>query len=274
MGGGGGIGKAIGGAVKNVTKAPGGFIKSASKGDIGGMIKNTGVGVGMQFGADLLGLKGGKQSGPNIPNIPKPIAPEFQATGVDPKTGVLKPNFTYQQNNQGIEALRAQAGGTSPWAGQLQTDINTQTARNINGINAQQQTGQAEAQSALARTGGLGRGAQERLGKQGTFQAMMQRQQAKRLGLEQGLEANTAVAQERMKTTQALPGMEAQAMQGQQFNVENQLAAKRMQDQLNQQKFGIQMKEFGTEQSANALANSGSKGLLGDIWGGVSGMMG
>lgn len=177
--------------------------------------------------------------------------PSYEGTR-DVKTGELLGQYKFDPyGGEALKALKEQAfsQGESPWAKmQLQKQqMEQQNARGAAGRQAMQAS--AQAQSGLARMGGLGGGARALLAKQGARDALMAQQGVSREGMGQRL----GIQAEDLNRKQGLLSQFGNTeVQGQQFNIGQSTGDIKNRAMFDANRYNQQMQAWGAQQSANA----------------------
>lgn len=252
----------MGGVVSTVGDVVGGVVGGA--GDLVGGIVG---GAGNIIGNVLTGPKGPS----SLPYVPKPDV--YNPTSLLDSSLNLPTNLQINADKTALNSLRGIALGDqiSPWA---QTSLNrmqgmkdrmsTQVAQR-NASNAQ------AAQNQLAATSGLGAVSSALLADRAKTENMLDQQRLRREQKQASSNVKSEDAKIRQSLLEGLPQAEL-AMGGvEQQNILNRLSEKRRLDQLDKRRFQAEMGNFAQEQTAKAISDSGSKGLLGDIFGGIFG---
>jgi hypothetical protein len=184
---------------------------------------------------------------------------------IDPSTGLLKQPYQIQGsiNTQGQEALRNEALRTGPSAWRTLSE-----QQEADKLTARQQSGLAQARSALAQTRGLSTGASERLAGRSAVEGLRERQ---------GLAGQFALADEakRMDTLAALPGQELNLAnfnrQTQGMNVQGAMADIDAKRQADMAAYLKNMEVWGGMKTAAAVPSGNGGGLFGGLFGGSGG---
>ena len=220
-----------------------------------------GLGGGNMFG-NLTGGGGSKM--PSFDYSGAPVRPPYESM-IDPSTGLLKQPYQIQGNinTQGQEALRNEALRTGPSAWRTLSE-----QQDADKLAARQQSGLAQARSALAQTRGLSTGAAERLAGRSAVEGLRERQ---------GLAGQYALADEakRMDTLAALPGQELNLAnfnrQTQGMNVQGALADINAKRQADMDAYLKNMEVWGGMKTAAAIPSGNGGGLFGSFLGGSGG---
>lgn len=196
------------------------------------------------------------------PNTLVPLQSEMEKrAGVNPanftgltdiKTGELIDRYKYDPySGQAAQALKEQAfsQGTSPWAQmQLQAQqLEQQKAQDLS--SRQQQQAQGEAQSMLARGGGLSGGARAMLARQGARDQLMANQGVSRAGMEQRMGIGQADQERKQNLLQGFQDLESK---GSQFNIGNLSQDLTARAAFDANRYNQQMSAYGAKQSAEA----------------------
>ena len=227
-----------------------------------GGLKGAGIDLGIGFG-------GQKQPQGIGAGGPRPQMPGWESMIAG--GGMLRPEYQLQAGETpgSIAEIeqRAMGEGPSDW---LKLQLQGQQAGQAQARDqlGQQQAGAtAEAQSQLAMRGGLRSGARERLAQAGSESRMMGLQdlasagRGERLGLQQ--------ADEQMKTNllTQLPQLQAAERQYQtginEYNIGQALQEQQAKRAADLAKYSEQMKGYGAERSAQAMAAGGGGGKKG-----------
>lgn len=189
------------------------------------------------------------------------------------------------QDLSGLNAIKQRAlsapGTVSPWLALQQQHLGSQLDQMRDDSTASGASSLADATSGLARGGGLGGGASERLARQGMFDQNKARQQISRFGIDQG--NNLAVQDENTKNQmlQQLPGLQNQAYQndlGKSNTILNQMSKEQtgaedaqksnLQNVMNELQskrsfdlgqYQSKLAAWGAGKTADAQANAGKK---------------
>jgi hypothetical protein len=260
MGGGGGLG----GAISNIGNAgigaaTGGAWTPNGRGWTQGNDVGSSLGYSMSGGMyDKMGDQQKLQALLNsIPNISRPEYPGYQSllNGQNQLPG----QFQSQGNNQALTKLRneAMSPGMTPWASaqMAQADTNKGNAIAQNGMLAQANMKQAN--RAISATTGLTGEAQKRIQAQGEKSRLLANQGIARQATQAKAGIMTQDAQQKDNTLSQLPNLELQALQPQQFNIQNTLQQKSARDLADLERYKTEMGSWATANTAKAIQNSG-----------------
>lgn len=232
---------------------------------IGGSILGSALGpIGTIAGGYLAGKAGGKEQ-PGLPGVAFPTRPEFARASS--QFGELPANFQVNANQQGLEALRNVAfqEGPSDFA-QALIDQQEQRANQALANVGQQSAGAlANTKSAIQATSGLSGAQADKLKNITDRQALFARQNVRSQSdaVQEAILGEDADLRQRVLNT--LPSLEVQALAPQQFNIENLIKEKSLEDQFNLQLQEIDNKMVAAGLQSEAIKRSGSKGLIGDL---------
>jgi len=237
----------------NIGKALGGSL-------LGGTIMGP---VGAAGGA-FFGGTAGETPKAGVPQVPMPEKPQFQGLG---QLGELPSNFQVNPNTQGLEALRnvALGGGPSPFAQALIDQQQNRANTALGNIGQQSAGALGNVQNAMASTSGLSGQAADRLSQSADRQALFAKQNVRSQfgGARDAILGTDADLKQRALNT--LPGLEVQALQPDKFNIQNAISEKGLQDNFNLGLQDLDNKMIAAQFQSDAIKNSGSKGLLGDL---------
>lgn len=186
----------------------------------------------------------------------RPDRPEYESLR-DPSTGLLKAPYQLQGGDiYGAMKQQALSTGPSAWAQLAQQQQETAQQGAADQASRQALSSQAGARGALAMRGGLSSGARQRLAMQGGRDLLGARQDIVRQGL--GQKQNIMLEDERNRQN-LLRGLQPQEMAMGQFNIQQALKDKQMQDEQNMQKYQEGMKSWAAERQAQATEKSKGK---------------
>lgn len=237
--------------------------------DFGKALVGSGIGGAVlgPFGALAGGYAAGSASKPGtgIPGVPFPTTPQFQP--VSSSFGSLPANFAVGQNQEGLQALRdiALGEGPSPFAQALIEGQNQRASQAISNVGNQAQGAVTNTKNAIAATSGLSAGQSDQLEKAADRQALFARQNIRNQSnvARDAILGQDADLQQRILNT--LPTLEAQALSPQQFNIENLIREKELEDNFNLGIQDINNKIAAAALQSDAIKRSGSKGIIGDL---------
>jgi len=187
-------------------------------------------------------------------------APTYESLR-DPETGELQSQYAYDPSkSEAYGVLRDQAmaaPGESPWA-KMQMEkqqLSEQGALDNTATSSAQAV--AQAQSNLARMGGLGGGARTRLASQGAKDSMLAQQGTRRAGIEQRL----GIGEADIGRQQDMLGRLAdEQLGGQKLNLGSLTGDVKDQAKFDLNRYEQQMGAWGAEQTANAQRAAAKKG--------------
>jgi hypothetical protein len=259
----------MGKAVKGVVSSAKNFVKNPTDinniADIG-MRTATGGLVGRETVNGFMG-KNGATGG--YDESGRPIRPGFQSLlGVDEATGKYN-RFSLPEELQakqivgqeGMNQLkdRALATGPSAWA-QMQTQAQgMEEAKALGDISKQGNSAMAQAQGQIARGGGLRSGVGAMMAMRNSQDQMLQKQNARRGGIQDRLQIAMQDDQTKNSLLQNLVGGDLQA---QQYNIGNVLQEKRTKDAADMAAYGQDMEAWAAKQQGKAISNSKPSGFL------------
>lgn len=220
-----------------------------------------------------------RQSGKNADG--SAIRPAFQ-TLIDPKTGLLGNQFTLQDdyknvdlNTAGLDQFRKEAtrgaGTDSVWGNLQLQGAQSNAAKNLAQVDANQRSGLAGAYDDLAAQGGVTGGARERIARGGFRDVLANRQGARSALNNQMLDIRKTDEQNRIGQLSQLPGMEIQKGNFDMQNQENSLRTKEFDSKMalaeimagrggNLDAWKTEMQTWGAGKSADAQAKAGDGG--------------
>jgi hypothetical protein len=214
----------------------------------------------------------------------KGLMPEQYTLGYE---GVL-PEFEQrldktQLNREALDELtrRGMGEGISEWGELMLERSDVQRAEELDAAARMAATGEAAAFSELARRGGVGAGARERLAEKSMFGMMEGKQEALREGSKRDLAIQIKDEEMKSDILKSIPGMEAQAFESElkKQSLWGEMARMEAVSQMEAQKFNVAaaldeitqgrkfemgrwqelMKALGTEMTARAQEEAGKK---------------
>ena len=201
---------------------------------------------------------------------PTPIRPTIESWlkegegGTKRLAGNLSLEDVLKPESEGYNAFKQYAlakPGESAWEKmQLERQgLDEGTSRDA--MNRQAAGSRSQAYSDLARTGGLSRGARERVGRQSSLDLTLQNQNLLRQGRGERLGIGSQAEGNRVQALGALPGAELARNQFQgnvkQFDISNILRQKALEDQGKLGQYSEEMKSWAANKQADATAASG-----------------
>lgn len=209
--------------------------------------------------ASMGGMAGGVVNNPQAPDPGRPVYPTLESY-IGGSTGspklldnlVLNPNWS--TGFSGLQSVANAKPGEGTWEQMmLQKNALDQSSNRDEGARSNA-AARATGFSDLARRGGISSGASSRLAKQGGSDLMSFLQGNERAGATNRLNIGAQAETNRMGALKDVMGTELNA---QQFNTQNLLTQKRLEDAAKLGKYGEEMKAYGADKTANATANSG-----------------
>jgi hypothetical protein len=257
--------KSIGNAFKSVAKNP---FNPKNYADVG-LRTVTGGMVGTDTVAGAAGYAKKGSMGGGVDASGKPIRPGFQTLlGVDSKTGLYN-RFSLPEELQAKEVAgqagrdllksRALSTGRSDLANLQIERQGIEEAAALENIGKQGASQLEQARGNIARTGGMRSGVAAMLEGRNMNDQMMQKQMARRGGIEDRLSIDINDANQKNSLLQNLVGNDLSTSQ---YNIGNVLAEKRTKDTADMSAYAQDMQAWAAAKQGKAIAGSKPSGFL------------
>lgn len=204
-----------------------------------------------------------------------PYSPAYNAETMSLTPDVQKRLDALKMDTRGLDKFRQEAlrRGTSPWANLMNKKQYQEEMGAIDRAKQEARSGRAQAESDLARTGGLTSGARERAGLASQRNMLNMSQDASRQGNLNRLQIGINDESNRIAQLGQLPGMENQLYQNQfakeqawakarDQDIQRQIAEQNARNEFNMKNYQNQLQAGAAQQQAQATRDSGSKGLF------------